>query len=146
LVQIIGGQLELALKFYDIKADKKYESEPDILDISLQVWELSDEEFGKLTSIEDDWFEQSFAYTSWWINGGCNHSKDQTAVTEINNNMLTVFTEEFSGEEIVWGYVNLNDYFESHLGISKYNNMAYYIHSLAELNNMTKADFMKKYW
>lgn len=143
MVQIIGINLDLAMEELDVKADKKFQAEPDHIGVSLQVWELSDEDFAFICNINDeDWLEEH----GWWINGGCNHPKDQVTLATINGKKLKAFVEEPSDYDIIFEYVNLSDYFDSHIGISKYNNIAYYIHSLAELNEMTKSDFMKKFW
>lgn len=143
MVQIIGANLDLAMQELNVKSEKMFQAEPDFLDVSLQVWELNNEDFAFLCNIEpEDWKEEY----GWWVNGGCNHSKEDIAKTKINNKELIVFIQEFNEPYIPWGYTNLADYLESHLGITSYNNVAYYIHSLAELNNMTKAKLMKKYW
>lgn len=143
MVQIIGANLDLAMQELEVQAEKKFETEADFLDVSLQVWELNNEDFSFLCKIErQDWSDEY----GWWVNGGCNHPKEDIAITKINGKELTVFTQEFNKEYITWGYTSLTDYLESHLGITSYNNISYYIHSLAELNNMTKAEFMRKYW
>lgn len=145
MIQIIGGNLEQAFEHYNIKAEKKFQAEPDFIGVALEVWELSNEDYTLLSEIQD-WLDKPFAHKSWWVNGGCNHSKDEVAIATIKDQKLKVFVSVFHDNEITWDYINLNDYFESYLGISKHSNMAFYIHSLAELNNMTKAEFMKKFW
>lgn len=144
MIQIIGVNLDLAVEELEIQAEKKFEAEPDFVGVSLQVWELNNEDFAFLCNIAEQ--EKWSGNHGWWVNGGCNHPKEDVATTKINNKELTVFTQELNEHYIPWGYTNLVDYLESHLGITSYNNIAYYIHSLAELNNMTKAEFMKKYW
>jgi len=140
MVQIIGANLELAIQELNIDAEKKFQAEPDFLDVALQVWELSDEQFAYICNIEPENWEEEYG---WWVNGGCNHSLNETKPFIINNESILAFTRDsFTADE----YPNLSDYLESHIGISKYNNIAYYIHSLAELNNMSKAELMKKYW
>lgn len=140
--QLIGSNLEQSFIDFNIKAEKKFQAQPDIFDISLQVWELSDEEFHKYSLISNlDWDNDKHG---WWVYGGCNHPKNQTTQAKIKGNQLTVFIED---EEFFMNeYVDLSDYLESHIGISKYNNIAFYIHSLAELNKMSKAEFMSKFW
>lgn len=141
--QIIGSNLEQSFIDFNIKAEKKFQAQPDFFDISLQVWELSDDEFHKYTLVSDlDWINEKHG---WWVYGGCNHPRHQTTQAKIKGKQLTVFTVEYDDYSI-GDYVDLSDYLESHIGISKYNNIAYYIHSLAELNKMSKAEFMSKFW
>lgn len=137
MVQIIGANLDLAMEELNVKAEKVFQAEPDFLDVALQVWEVSSY---SLTILNDTKWKEEYG---WWVLGGCNHPRDEVDGFVINGKSITAFTH---GDYIADEYHNLSDYLESHIGISKYNNITYYIHSLAELNNMTKAELMQKYW
>lgn len=145
MIQIIGGNLEQAFEHYNIKAEKKFQAEPDIMDVALQVWELSNEDFAILSE-EEDWFDQPFGFKAWWINGGALYAENDVTKGKLNGEVVNLIDTPYKVNRISLNYINVQDYLESHIGISKHNNICYYIHSLAELNNMTKAEFMKRFW
>ncbi|MFJ7953526.1 hypothetical protein ACIQZG_18650 [Lysinibacillus sp. NPDC096418] len=43
-------------------------------------------------------------------------------------------------------FKDLHEYFEHYIGISKHENYTYYVHSLAEINAISKAEIFKRYW
>lgn len=139
-IEIIGSNLDKSFEHFNIKATKTYETEPDWLDISLQTWELSKEEFQRYCDIPDsEWINEDHG---WWAYGGSNFSKDDLSTIVIDGKEVLAFKMYTTS----FDYENLVDYFDSHLGISKYNNYAYVIQDLAEYNHLTKAEFMKLYW
>ena len=154
-VQIIGGNLDLAFEELNILAVKKFEAEQEYGG-SIQVWELSNEELSKLNSVADD--NWKFEY-GWWRNGGTNCENDEQIEFVVNGEKMIGFKNEHSWyhsddylEELDEGeepelpeYSTFFDWFTEYYGLSKLENVAYFVHSLAEINELTKAEFFEKY-
>ncbi|MEK4025334.1 hypothetical protein [Sporosarcina sp. FSL W7-1283] len=155
LIQIIGQNLDVAFKELSIKASKVYESKENEFGSKYQVWELAEIEYEKLQLTEDyDWKD---GY-GWWRNGGCNHSKDGTFEFNVNENKMIGFKNEFhyyhseeylseleeEGEEIP-SYSTFSEWFNEYMSLSKEVNLAYFAHSLADINGLTKAEFFQKF-
>jgi len=150
--EIMGSNLEQAMIDFNIKAKKTYESEKDWLDVSLQVWELDEENFHKLCICpENKW---SSSKHGWWRYSGCNYSKNKVVLGTMKEKSVKLFANkdgELSG--LLEGFnisedsfKNIKEYLSEYIGISKHENYTYFIHSLAELNKMSKSEFMRKYW
>jgi len=150
--EIIGSNLEQAMKDFKIKAKKTFESEKDGLDVSLQVWELDEENFHKLCIIQEkDWNSSEHG---WWRYSGCNYNKNKIVLGIVKEKSIELFANEVEGSLglledfniLEDSFKNIKEYLSEYIGISKHENYTYFIHSLAELNEMSKSEFMRKYW
>lgn len=153
--QIIGANLDLAFTELKINATKVHETEKDWLGVALQVWEMEEKEYQKFGLIEEDDWKLEYG---WWRNAGCNHTGKKHEFIVKGQRMIG-FTEDDhylhdreyyaleDGEELPQiEFVNLHEYFENYIGISKHENYTYFVHSLAEINGLTKAEIFKRYW
>lgn len=148
-MKIIGGNLDLAFTVLGLSAIKLHETEKDQWGISLQVWELEDDSWYTLSMMDEDSWKDEYG---WWRNSRCNY-RNKLIEFKINNESMIGYKEEIhylhepeyeTNKPIE--FKSLYDYFTEYIGISKYENFTYFIHSLAEINGMSKAEMLKKYW
>ncbi|MGE6515178.1 hypothetical protein [Lysinibacillus sphaericus] len=153
--QIIGANLDLSFPELKISATKVHETEKDWLGVALQVWEMEEREYQKFGLIEEDDWKQEYG---WWRNAGCNHTgkkhefivKGHRMIGFAEDNHYLHDREYYAledGEELPQiKFENLHEYLENYIGISKHENYTYFVHSLAEINGLTKAEIFKRYW
>jgi len=170
--EILGGELDLAFKELNIKANKTFQSKHNNTDFT-QVWELSDEDFEKICNIEEkDWKDD----WGWWRSSdGSNILGNPICKIKINNNDITVYYDEKRIEQYIEDYLEkdyisefkneeearnqlFKDYFSekciyktfteyccNQWGASTEKNVCAIAVEIAILNNITMGELFNKY-
>lgn len=142
-IQIIGQNLDVAFKELPIVAQKMYESKSEY-----QVWELSQSEYEKFGLVEDDDWKESYG---WWRNNGCNQPPVFFNFTVNGNSMIgfknkhSMYHDSSETDMTPPKFTSFSNWFEEYMGLSKSENLAFFANSLAEYNDLTVADFFKKF-
>lgn len=145
-MEIIGKQLDKAMKILGVNAVKKYQSKKES---PFQVWELSEEDFAHLNAVGEDQWEHDFG---WWRTGGCVFEGEATVEFMVNGEKMLGYNEgnykayeEYDDMEPDTIFNNFESWFHESMGLGKETNMAIFAESLARDNNMKLSDFMNKY-
>lgn len=154
-IQIIGQNLDLGLKELSVKGIKMYESKANEYGSKFQVWQLTDSEYDKLSSVKESDWQSDYG---WWRNTGCNHPLTFFKFNVNGENMVGFKNEyhwyhsedclaelEEDETEEVPPYSSFSEWFSEYMELSKPENLAYFAHSLAQHNGMTNAEFFKKF-
>ena len=145
-VQIIGGgNLATALKDFDVEVVLVVETTSEYRS-GLQVWEMSQEAYDRFEAKSEacsDWDSSKYG---WWRNSGSNICKREIIDVEVNGINAKVYKDRDCNEEdTITSFCDLFELAEMFYGASYNENVALIIKDLAELNNMTKAEFVKWY-
>lgn len=161
-MQIVGGgNLENAFIEFGVNSRKLAHTYHEFgLQYGLQVWELTKEEFDKFNELTTNAKDWNSSKLGWFRLGGVNVSHNDVITFEVNGKEMLGFKNEYSyyhseeflksceedGEEpYIPGYCDLLEYLESYWGASKNENVALFINELSEVNELSKADFVKQY-
>lgn len=157
MIQILGNDLEQAIKDYDIKATLKYKTNRDDLDRfdhRFEVWELTEEERIKIDSIDEDvWLERDYG---WYRFGERNTDPSGVPYIVNGHEMLGyepwVLDEEDEDEEVEDNtnepekFKHFMQYLEEVENLSSDLNIAVTAITLARYNGLTLAEFMARYY
>lgn len=123
--EILGGdRLENALRQLCPKAKRAYTSS------RYEVWELSDKDFDKLCSIDDEnWLDT----WGWWRYSEGSNLGDPNAECTINGHKLLAWDRGHGGQ----AYYSLSDYMSCELGVSTEKNVSAVTADMAKYNGLT---------
>lgn len=161
-VQIVGGgNLENAFTGFGVSATKLIHTYHEFGEqYGLQIWELTKEDyekFNELTNQVENWDSSKFG---WFRQGGVNVSKNEIITFQVKGQDMLGFKnehnyyhsdeflkecEEDEEEPYIPGYFDLFEHLEFYWGASKLENVALFVISLAEINSITNAEFLRKY-
>lgn len=145
--QIIGGRLEQGIKEFGIDAVKVFETTETKHLEPYQVWEMNENEFDKLSMIEDvDWTPVH----GWWRHGSSVFDDYATQDFTINGHSIQAYEirePDEEGEEDLRDneFPDLFTYFEYVLGVTAPYKKVYVANSLAKENNMSLATLLEVY-
>ena len=156
-IEIMGGNLDLAIKELEINATKLIDFHSEDYYINYQVWEMDRPELEKLNNCDNDewimeygWYRIGEARTgitkTFIVNG-----KEMLGVYEENNMYETSYTDDdepyyLEPNEKVHEFKNIARYYFDYVGISTEYNFVYFTTALAKLNNMKLSEFVAKYF
>lgn len=152
MIEILGGNLDVAFNELNIDAIKTYEGNTH-LDGITQVWELTQEDFEKLCNIgENDWNDD----WGWWRSAVgsnmCNplstfKIKGQEIAAWDGDNRIEDDKAEDEDDRYLFEreYHNLLEYMCEEIGASQPRNVCALAVDLANINNIKVSNLFKKY-
>ena len=138
MIEILAQNLDYRIKYSNYKAIKTFEG-GDYFSEPLQVWEMTKEDFDKMTfaCFNGDIID-------WWVySEGSNMGKVNTILT-INGHEIKAWASE-EDDVLDESYDSLLEYFDYALGTSCEINICALATDLAKQNNMTMGELFKKY-
>ncbi len=149
MIEILGGNLDVAFKELNIDAIKTYEGNTH-LNSSTQVWEVSDRDFERLCNIdEDDWEDE----WGWWRSSVGSNIRNPLTIFKIKGQELIAWDgdnrieEDKADDKYLFEreYCNLLDYLCDEIGTSQPRNVCALTVDLAKINNMKLSELFIKY-
>ncbi|MGN4782526.1 hypothetical protein [Bacillus cereus] len=142
---LVQGNITEDLKRLGINAKRTYGDE----NTSYQVYEVSDEDFQKLSDDADN----RDADDGHWKNGGWrwdtgSNQPIPTDKAEVNHQELVCWVETINDDEETYRndwYVDLLEYLDVGVGCTAFRNVCAVTKDLAKYNNMSMAELFKKY-
>jgi hypothetical protein len=142
LVQVIGGQLELAFEALDIEAFLRFETTERMDVASLQVWEMTNKSLEYLIDYPDKKWKKEYG----WIRSGRSVYEGEANTSFVVNGkpmMGYVPSGGYSGDTIEFDCYT--DYLKEVMRYTTIKNVVTHAESLAKDNHMTLEDFMRTY-
>ena len=144
--EILGDNLKQAFTDLNINATKTYQSKNNQLNDFNQVWELSDEDFNRLNSINDSEWKDNWG---WWRSAKGSNMGYADIRYNINNHYIYAWDgiSRFKERNYYCGrkYDTLLQYFCNELGASTERNVCALAVDLAKYNKITMSELFKKY-
>ena len=145
--QIMGQQLDKAMKELNIGAVKVFETSRTKFIAPYQVWEMDAEELDKLSEVKGDDWEDDYG---WWRRGSSVFDDHTTQGFIINGHSIQAYeTRELDEDEEEdlrdTEFLTLFDYFEYVLGATCSYNRVYVATSLAKANVISLAELLEVY-
>lgn len=142
---LVQGNIEEDLKRLGIKATRTYGNE----ETAYQVYELSDEDFQKLSDDADNRDEED----GHWKDGGWRWDKGSnqpipTDKATVKHKELVCWVETINDEEETYRndwFVDLLEYLDVGVGCTAFRNVCAVTKDLAKYNDMTLAQLFEKY-
>jgi hypothetical protein len=148
MIEILGAELDKVFEELNINAKKTYEIKNKPWDYceTYQVWELSEEDFEKISEIEDnDWKEE----WGWWRFAKGSNAGSVGYRYNINNHYINVWDGVDRESTKDWccdrKYSSLLKYFCNEMGASAERNVCALAVDLAMQNGMTMGELFNKY-